>query len=229
MNLSSASKVCLLCGFLLLIAACTKKDSTGKNGTLPMNPIKASTDPRAELTKSMSAMLAAKSYRVHWTTSSDSGNSTMAMEFVAPDRYHILREADLHGRASKNETIIVGDDTYMKMGEGAWQKFPMNMNALIAQFRDPKVIEEISKSTDVQLIGPDTVNGTPAMVYQYSFSDPQGKGFRTSAKTWIAVTNDLPLKTESEGEVEIMGKNVKSKSTIVYSDFGDPIKIERPM
>lgn len=229
MNLASASKVGLLCGLLLLIGACSRKDSTGNNGTLPMNPNRASTNPRGELTKSMSAMLAAKSYRVHWTTSSDNGNSTMDMEFVAPDRYHILREGDVRGRTLKNETIIVGSDTYMKMGEGTWQKFPMNMNALIAQFRDPKVIEEISKSTDVKFIGPDTVNGIPAMVYQYTFSDSQGKGFRTSATTWIAVTNNLPVKTESEGEVEIMGKNVKSKSTIVYSGFEEPITIERPM
>ena len=230
MNFSVAFKLCLTCCLLLFVASCRKTDSSGSGGTSPMNPITASTDPRGELTKSMSAVLAAKSYRARWVTSSDSGiNSTTVMEFVGPDRYRILREADLRGRTSKNETIIVAQDTYMKMGDSPWQKFPVKMGELIAQFRNPKVIEEISKSADVKFIGHDTVDGSPAMVYQYAYNDPQGKGFKTTAKTWIGVANNLPLKTESEGEVEMMGKTIKSKSTITYSDFGADIKIERPM
>ena len=195
-----------------------------------MNPITASIDPRGELTKSMSAVIAAKSYRARWVTASDSGsNSTTVMEFVAPDRYRILREADLRGRTSKNETIIVGQDTYMKMGDSPWQKVPVKMGELIAQFRNPKVIEEISKSADVKFIGPESVDGSPAMVYQYTYNDPQVRGFKTTAKTWIGAASNLPLKTESESEADMMGKTVKSKSTITYSDFGTDIKIERPM
>ena len=230
MTFSASFKICLTCCLLLFVASCRKTDSSGSGGTLPVNPIPATTDPRGELTKSMSAVLAAKSYRAHWVSSSDSGiNSTMVMEFVAPDRYHILREADVRGRASKNETIIVGQDTYMKMGDSPWQKFPVNVGEVIAQFRDPKVIDELSKDAEIKFIGPDTVDGMPAMVYQYILNDPQRKGFKNTSKTWVGVVNNLPLKTESEGEVEMMGKTVKSKSTMTYSDFGAEIKIERPI
>ncbi len=78
MNFSVAFRLCITCCLLLLVASCRKTDSSG--GTSPMNPITASTDPRGELTKSMSAVLAAKSYRARWVTSSDSGiNSTTVL------------------------------------------------------------------------------------------------------------------------------------------------------
>lgn len=103
------------------------------------------------------------------------------------------------------------------------------MGEVIARFRDSKVIDELSKDAEIKFIGPDIVDGMPAMVYQYILNDPQRKGFKTTAKTWVGVVNNLPLKTESEGEVEMMGKTVKSKSTMTYSYFGAEIKIERPI
>lgn len=144
-------------------------------------------------------------------------------------RYHMVREAERSaGNINKIETIIVGQETFMKMGDGPWRKFPVNVGELIAQFRDPKVIDELSKRAEVKFVGPDTVDGSATMVYQYTYSDPEGKGVKTTAKTWIGVANNLPLRTESEAESEIMGKKINSKSTITYYDYNADIKIERP-
>ncbi len=229
MNFSVGFKVFLSCCLLVFAAGCRKSDSGGV-GISPINPITATTDPRGAVTRAMGAMLAAKSYRARWVTSSSSGtNSTTILEYVAPDRYHMVREAERSaGNINKIETIIVGQKTFMKMGDGPWRKFPVNVGELIAQFRDPKVIDELSKSAEIKFVGPDTLDGSPTMVYQYTYSDPQGKGFKTTAKTWIGVANNLPLKTESEGESEVMGKTLNSKSTITYYDYDADIKIERP-
>jgi hypothetical protein len=229
MNLSIGLKVFLSCCLLVPAAGCRKTHSDGA-GTSSVNPITATTDPRGAVTKAMSAMLAAKSYRARWVTSSSSGtNSTMMLEFVAPDRYHLVREAERSaGNVNKMETIVVGQETFMKMGDGSWQRFPVNVGELIARFRDPKVIEELSKSAEVKFVGADTVDGSATMVYQYTYSDPEGKGVKTTAKTWIGVANNLPLRTESEAESEIMGKKINSKSTITYYDYNADIKIERP-
>jgi hypothetical protein len=195
-----------------------------------VNPVTASTDPRGDLTKAMSAMLAAKSYRARMVSSSSNGtNSTTVIEFVAPDRFHMTTESDVPSRGPmKRETLVVGNETWMKMGDSPWQKFPVNMGELITQFRDPKVIDELTKGADVKFIGPDVVDGAPTMVYQYTLNEPQEKGFKSTAKTWVGVTDNLPRKTESEGEMNIMGKQVNTKTNVTYSDYGADIKIDRP-
>jgi hypothetical protein len=140
----------------------------------------------------------------------------------------MTNEADLRGRPMKRETLVVGNETWMKMGDTPWQKFPVNMGELITQFRDPKVIDELTKGAEVRFVGPDVVDGAPTMVYQYTLNEPQEKGFKSTAKTWVGVADNLPRKTESEGEMNIMGKQVNTKTNVTYSDYGADIKIDRP-
>jgi hypothetical protein len=103
------------------------------------------------------------------------------------------------------------------------------MGELIAQFRDPKVIDELTKGADIKFVSTDTLDGAPMRVYQYSVSDPQGKGFKVTSKTWVNSTDNLPRKTESEGEMEIMGKQVKTKTTVTYYAYGADIRIAPSM
>jgi hypothetical protein len=139
----------------------------------------------------------------------------MIMEFVAPDRYHLTRESDLGGKGiSKQDIIIIGDDTFMKTGDTPWRKFPMNMGELITQFRDPKVIDELSKGSEIKFIGPDLLDGSPTLVYQYSINLGQNKELKSMAKTWVGVIDSLPRKTESESDSNILGKPVHTKTTI---------------
>jgi hypothetical protein len=229
MNAFIKLEIASLCGLLLLSAACGGPSSS--TGNAPMNPVTAGADPHGELTKAMSAMLAAKSYRSRMQSSSSSGiNGTTLVEFSAPDRFHLTREATLPGRGpSKQETIIIGNDTWMKMGDAPWQKFPANLGEMITQLRNPKAVEELAKATEVKFIGPDVLDGSPAMVYQYTLNDIEGKGFKNTAKTWVGVTDNLPRKTESETEMNITGKQTDTKTTVTYYDYGAVIKIEPPM
>lgn len=67
------------------------------------------------------------------------------------------------GRASREI-----DDTHFKF-------------TLIAQFRDPKVAEQIAKATDVNVptfTGTEPLDGQPMNVYEHTPTDAEGKGFK---------------------------------------------------
>ncbi len=233
-KLRGALRVCLL----LAAAACGGGPNSGGTTTTtapvnsaPANPLTAGADPRAELTKAMGAQLSAKSYRAQMVSASSNGtNSTMVVEFVAPDRFRLTQDMALPGRGNvKRETIIIGKDTWMKAGAAPWQKFPVDIGSIAAQFRDPKVLDELAKSAEIKYVGPDTIDGAPALVYEYTLNDMLGKGSKSTAKTWLGAADSLPRKTESEGEFAFMGKPLKTKTTVTYSDYNADIKIAPPM
>ena len=188
-------------------------------------------DARDGLTKAMQSMLAAKSYRARVESTTSTGTtSTTTIEFVAPDRFHLTREASTPGHAAtQQETIVVGDDTWMKMGNAPWQKFPANLGDAIKQFRDPEVINEIARSVDVKVIGTEVVDGMQATIYQYTVGNSDNKDFHIKAKTWVASVDGLPRKTESEGDVNLGGRQIHTKSIITYYDYQADIKIDKPL
>jgi hypothetical protein len=73
------------------------------------------------------------------------------------------------------------------------------------------------------------VDGAPALVYEYTVTGELAKNIKNTAKTWIGTADNLPRKTESEGELEFMGKPLKTKSTITFTDYNADIKIEPPV
>ena len=233
MNLSNVCSFLLVC-CLALTAACSRTVPSGggpaESPAAGANTAKASSDPRGALAESLNSMLAAKSYRAHVVSSSSRGATNVTAEFVAPDRFHLTTDLQMPGQGkTTHETIVVGKDTYVKMGNTPWRKFPVNLGDMISQFRDPKVVAELGKNADVKFIGAETLDGTPTFIYQYTFNLPQNKDFKGTSKTWVGMSDNLPRKTETEGEMNLMGKPVMTKTTITYSDFGSDIKIEPPM
>jgi hypothetical protein len=184
--------------------------------------ISADDKPHDVMMKAMRAQLDAKSYRAHVTTSMGGGPDTkMVIEYVAPDRYRMVNEA----QGGKQEFVIVGGAAYIKGPNGQWVKSPVNVADITKRFRDPKVLEEMAKTTDIKLVGPDTVDGTPTLVYEYTQDSVMGMNMKTTARTWLAVADGLPRKTEAEGEYE--GK--KTKTLVTMSDYNSDIKIEAPI
>lgn len=145
--------------------------------------------------------------------------SKTIIEFVAPDRYRILQTPP---GAPRSETIAIGKKTYVRSNNGEWQEADVDFGEFIARFRDPKVIEELSKSiTNVESGGKATVNGTSTKVYSYrsTFGD-----IKSESKIWIGAEDGLPYKSVSEGEFQ----GVRSRTTTVY-EYRDDIKIEAPI
>jgi len=163
MNFARPLKVLLLCS-LVIAAACGLHDlhSPKNTNSSPAGSASPAADanPLDTMTASISAQLAAKSYRARIESSFDGKNITQTVEYVAPDRFRLANPM--------SETIIVGPNTYTKLPTGKWQKFPIDVNQAISQFRDPKMIDELRKTADVKFLGTDTIDGMPMKVYQYT-------------------------------------------------------------
>ncbi len=191
--------------------------------------ISADDKPLDVMLRAMHAQLDAKSFRAHITSTTDKGtNSTMTVEYAAPDRYRMVREGDAAGGAGKNaqmEFVIADNKTFIKTPNGGWVQSPIDAGVMIKAFRDPKTIEELTKTADVKLVGPDTLDGQPMLVYQYTQNNPLGMNLKSTAKTWLSVADGLPRKTETDGDFN----GVKSHTVVTVSDFNSDIKIESPV
>jgi hypothetical protein len=184
--------------------------------------ISADDKPHDVMMKAVRAQLDARSYRAHVTTSMGGGpDNKMVIEYVAPDRYRMVSEA----QGGRQEFVIVGGAAYIKGPNGQWVKSPVGVADIIKQFRDPKVLEDMAKTTDIKLVGPDMVDGTPTLVYEYTQNNVMGMNMKSTARTWLAVSDGMPRKTEAEGEYD--GK--KTKTLVTMSDYNSDIKIEAPI
>lgn len=140
-------------------------------------------------------------------------------------------ETDTPGRSTdKKEIIIIGKDYFIKEGDAPWQKSPMDMGDLFSQFRDPKLIDAITKKAEVKYLGTDTLDGAPMLTYQYTIKDLLGRGSNMVTKSWIGATDSMPHQTESEIDMDLgTGKMIHSKVTSTVYDYNADIKIEPPM
>jgi hypothetical protein len=174
-------------------------------------------NPIDVLSKAISAQLEAKSFRAQMVTAVNGGKeSSRLVECVAPDRFHIVGDQD--------EMIMAGGNVYMKSPGGEWTRLLFDATEMMNQIRDTKRLDEIRKSTDVALVGADTVEGVPTLVYRYSMKNPFGMTFANNCKMWVGVTDSLPRRMEVEGEFN----KTKSRSVVTYYDYGAAIKIEPP-
>jgi hypothetical protein len=225
------------CSLLLAAAACSSSPSTNGGGAAATSPnsghattsagvISASDKPLDVMTRATRAQLDAKSYRANITNSLTSGaTNTIVIEFVAPDRYHMSTHTQMNGRDTTLEYVIVGKDTFMRMNGGEWRRFPVDMSQMISAIRDPKMLDELAKASDVKFVGPDTLDGSPMLVYEYTLDNAFGSKVKSHAKTWVAVADGLPRRSESEGEFG----GVKTKTEMTVSDYNSDIKIEPPI
>src|SRR5438552_2552902 len=191
-----------------LATSCGGLKVPGASSTTSSRSTQPGGDPREDLKKAFTAQLAAKSfrYRMNFESSFLSG-SRVESEFVAPDRYHvtIIGQSSVPGREIQQEMIITGKDTFMKVGDMPWRKTETNssettMATTIAQmaqqFRATDVEQRMTKYEDVRFVGPEALDGSPALVYQFKL---KGTGGQSSGKIWISTTDGLPRKIENDG------------------------------
>jgi hypothetical protein len=137
-------------------------------------------------------------------------------------------EMDRPGRgAVTSERIIIGKESYVRMGDAPWQKDPMGMGDLLSQFRDPKLIDAIAEKAEVKYLGTEALNGAPMLVYQYTIKDLLGPGKDGESKIWIGATDSL-LESESDVDPLNTGKMIHSKVTGTFYDYNADIRIEAP-
>jgi len=238
MNLRNKFLTFPLCTLLLITTACHKEGAIGTNSGGASSPgsgsassstavISANDKPLDVMTKAMRAQLDAKSFRAHITSSaSNDPSNKMTIEYVAPDRYRMVSEAQGgEGKNFNQEFIIVGNATFIKGPNGQWVKSPVDAGGMVKAFRDPKMLDELAKTADVKYAGAEMLDGAPMLIYEYTQNNPMGMNLKSTAKTWLSVADGLPRKTETEGEFN----GQKTKTLITISDYNTDIKIESPL
>jgi len=228
----------LLSAALLIVTSCGGLKVPGASSTTSSKPAEASSDPRADLKKAFTAQLAAKSFRYRLEFFLASGGHVEA-EFVAPDRFHItmIGQSPGPGGEMRQEMIIIGKDTFMKIANMPWQKteagsgettMATTIAQMAQQFRNEDVAQRMMKYEDVKFVGSEVLDGSPTLVYQFKLKGTEGQ--TTRGKIWISATDDLPRKIEQGGSSATNPDGTsKSKLIVTYYDYNANIKIEPPI
>jgi hypothetical protein len=189
----------------LLIAAC----SPTPGGTpIPGSTPSPTGDARTAVLRAIEAHLTAGPYRV--VASTTAGENTVAVhgEVVLPDKFHLFSSVS---GGPEREYIIIGSATYAHVN-GVWSPLQLDLSGLLANFIDRLDPTAIS---DVLLVGPDAVNGTPALAYTYTYTNTVNGALITNHdEIWVGTSSGLPLKQVVDGEVS--GTAYHSEQTIVY-------------
>lgn len=187
--------------------------------TQPAAPVLPVGDPKAVVIKAIKAQLTGGPSRTLTLVETSDSKTQLMSEMVPPDRLHVTMDSD-GKRAS--ETIIISDTMWTRTGDGAaWNSGPGGA-ALLSMMSEKEIDATANSITDVKLVGPEMLNGTPTWVYTFT-SDRADLGVTSQVKIWIGALTGLALQQQAEGEVG--GVKSKTTQTITY----DPnIKIEAP-
>ena len=195
-------------------------------------PAPASGSALDAISAAYKASVAAKSYHVASTITSGGTTSIVnTFDIMLPNRLH--RTSAINGKTS--ESIIIDATTYSRANGSEWMKSTDSTGTLdiLKQIgADAATIDELTKHiTDATVIGPDTLDGKPMMVYQYALTfKVNDAGAESSSITKMWVGNDsLPYKLESDGSTNITGKTTTSHTVNIYSDYNADFKIVAPI
>src|SRR6188768_1463682 len=202
-----------------IVAACAtveKTETIGPNDPAAMAAIRAAYMKAGEQ----------KSFRARMVTESDGKRDEGTIQYASPGSMHMVM------KTQNMEHIVIGSAHYMK-SDGKWTRLPIATGDFMEQFRkDPQAIAAFERTVSgAQVVGPDTVGTQRATVYRYYQAAKVAGGLASSAgwvKLWVGA-NGLPLKVESESTGRMLGFSSKGKTTILYEDYGAPVRIVAPI
>jgi hypothetical protein len=202
-----------------LVAACATVQPTetiGPNDPAALAAIRAAYVKAAEQ----------KSFRARMTSVGDGKVQESTMAFAAPASYQMVM------KTQNMEHIIIGGTHYMK-ADGKWQRLPIATGAMMENIRkSPEALAAFERTVSgAQVVGPEPVGSQRATAYRYYQAARMGGGLASSAgwvKIWIGA-NGLPLKVESDATGRMLGFSSQSKTTILYEDYGAPVRIVAPL
>lgn len=167
-----------------------------------------------------------RSFRARMTSESGGKVQESTMAFSAPASMHMVM------KTQNMEHIVIGGAHYMK-ADGKWTRLPIATGDMLQQFRkDPQQLAAFERSVSgAQVVGPEMVGTQRATAYRYHQAAKVAGGLASSTgwvKLWVGA-NGLPLKVESDATGGVMGFNSRSKTTILYEDYGATVRIVAPL
>ena len=207
----------------VVLAACGTVEQTenlGPNNTTALAAIRAAYVKAGEQ----------KSYRAQMTlTDSDGKVTNGTIDYVAPSSAHMMMKVE--GKTQTLEHILYNGSLYIK-GDRQWVRSPVATDTILDQVRkDPQTLADFMKTiSGAQVVGTESVGGKPATAYRY-YQAGKIAGGLGSTKGWVKLwvgSNGLPIRLESDAETKVMFIGGHGKSTILYTDYGAPIRISAP-
>ncbi len=174
-----------------------------------------STDPKAAIQDTLKNFTDAKSYHSVIKTKNALAEVETEVSFVAPDKFSIKNNVP----TMKSEIIVIGNESFSRMGDGKWTKLPPNQGPSIADIRGKYSEESLAAMRDFTFVGKETINKRDALIFKYNTS----YGGEAVCKMWIDANSSLPIKVETDG----IYANNKVQMTVTY-DFEKEITIEAP-
>ena len=197
-------------------AAATRTAAPTVTAAPTATPTSAATtaNPLDALTQIFHGWANVKTFHAKIVVTPKTGASTETdLDVVMPDRFHV--------KTPQLEAIVIGSTYYVKVAN-QWQKIALPQG-IDLNFADVKKLEaELGASSDVKLIGPDVLDGTPTLVYQYTVTITTPTPLTMTSKVWVAVSDQLPRK------MEIVATD-GTTTTVTYSNYNAPITIEPPI
>lgn len=164
------------------------------------------------------------SYRILATYTEASGTTfTRTIEFVKPDRYHLLAGDSRGG----GEVIVIGKNSYVREGTGAWQKSKVD---LTAQAGGGRLTKEALASSTISLIGSSSLAGVPMTVYSMTYAK---NTMKSTGKIWISTADNLLRHEESAIELPVTKVGGKSFGGTTHSvtnwEYNLKLEIKAPI
>ncbi len=190
-------------------------------------PGASSGDPGTVVRGAFDKLKSAGPYRTRETDTSAYGGQTQATEtvreFVPPDRTHAFFKPAL---VNFSELITIGSVWYYKDLNGTWSKgdkspAPNTQRASISDLLAKAV-------SDVQVVGPDVVNGTPAAAYTWKFNLQSTPAMAGTIKAWIAAGSGLPIQVDAQST---LGEGTAQAQVQIHTtyEYDDAIRIDPPI
>lgn len=188
---------------------------------------------REALIKALTAKLNARSYRIKQVQTTNVGLSiTQGVDYVAPDRYHVIAEAGTDARkGARQEMILIGQRAYSKTPAGTWQETQIDLQKLeMTRARDRMLIENLRKAQDADIkFSGGVQDGMQAFVYEQTIAAAPKIVTRSRTTTWVGVADGFPRKVEIAADTDFDGRALSLKSTTTYYDYNADIRIKAPL
>jgi hypothetical protein len=168
-------------------------------------------DANAAVIAALVAQLEGGPYRVSSITASPDGSFESSGEVVPPNRYHSIATID----GETTEMVIIDRDIWRKLEDG-WVKTQFAEGAAgLASVTTPEAVA--ASVSAASLVGPDTLDGAPVLVFTYTSTIGEGAAAASSRNTlWASAETGLPLKIE--GSTDLGGQTYTTTQSFVYDD-----------
>jgi hypothetical protein len=195
--------------------------------TTAATPAAAAGDARSVLADVFRGWTGVKSFRARVDAAVAPGatpQTAMQMEVLLPDRMR----GTVNAGGQTIEMLMIGGTAYMKLPTGQWMRAPGNIPVDFTGLDPHRFESDFQRDvTNVRLVGPDVVDGTPTLAYTYEFTPtaptkPAIKPAPQTARIWVGVADRLPRR------FEVGGGPTGGTVTVTYYDYGAPITIDTP-